>query len=147
MTALCIAQPWATCIFEHGKNVENRKASLKKRGTIAIYASATVKEERRKSNSFEETHSCETSKGCNYFLEFGRSNSGTMFAPSFKRATEVLQIISVSPHTSKQILFSFRSANLQIFGLQGIKFLQLHQCVWKPLCHLDFMSPQKHSSK
>lgn len=42
MTALCIAQPWAFCIFEKGKNVENRSQNLKKRGTIAIYASATL---------------------------------------------------------------------------------------------------------
>lgn len=39
MSALCVAQPWATCTFEHGKNVENKKTNLKKRGTIAIYAS------------------------------------------------------------------------------------------------------------
>lgn len=39
MSALCIAQPWATCIFDHGKNVENGNRDLNKRGTIAIYAS------------------------------------------------------------------------------------------------------------
>lgn len=42
MTALCIAQPWAYCIFEKGKNVENRSQNLKKRGTIAIYASRSL---------------------------------------------------------------------------------------------------------
>jgi hypothetical protein len=46
MTALCIAQPWAHCIFKKGKNVENRTQNLKKRGTIAIYASQTVVKER-----------------------------------------------------------------------------------------------------
>ena len=46
MTAFCIAQPWASCIFEHGKNVENRSANLKKRGTIAIYASKSKKNKR-----------------------------------------------------------------------------------------------------
>lgn len=39
MSALCIAQPWAQCVIEHGKNVENKSTNLKKRGTIAIYAS------------------------------------------------------------------------------------------------------------
>ena len=42
MTALCIAQPWAYCIIEKGKNVENRSQNLKKRGTIAIYASRSL---------------------------------------------------------------------------------------------------------
>lgn len=46
MTALCIAQPWAHCIFKEGKNVENRTQNLKKRGTIAIYASQTINKER-----------------------------------------------------------------------------------------------------
>ena len=46
MTALCVAQPWAFCIFKKGKNVENRKRSLKKRGTIAIYVSANIKKSR-----------------------------------------------------------------------------------------------------
>ena len=39
MSALCVAQPWAQCIVQHGKNVENRSTNLLKRGTIAIYAS------------------------------------------------------------------------------------------------------------
>ncbi len=39
MSALCVAQPWASCIIEHGKNVENAGTNLRKRGTIAIYAS------------------------------------------------------------------------------------------------------------
>jgi hypothetical protein len=42
MTALCIAQPWAFCIIEMGKNIENRSQNLKKRGTIAIYASRSL---------------------------------------------------------------------------------------------------------
>lgn len=46
MTAFCIAQPWASCIFEHGKNVENRGANLHKRGTIAIYASKSKDNDR-----------------------------------------------------------------------------------------------------
>ncbi|MBI5637372.1 MAG: hypothetical protein HZA03_05315 [Nitrospinae bacterium] len=46
MSALCVAQPWASCIFEHGKNVENRSANLRKRGTIAIYASKSRMESR-----------------------------------------------------------------------------------------------------
>ncbi len=41
MSALCIAQPWATCIFEYGKNVENNSRNINKRGTIAIYASSS----------------------------------------------------------------------------------------------------------
>ena len=39
MSALCVAQPWASCIIEHGKNVENAGTNLRRRGTIAIYAS------------------------------------------------------------------------------------------------------------
>lgn len=46
MKALCIAQPWSYCIFHKGKNVENREQNLKKRGTIAIYASANIESER-----------------------------------------------------------------------------------------------------
>jgi len=43
MSALCVAQPWAQCIFQHGKNVENRNTNLLRRGTIAIYASISKK--------------------------------------------------------------------------------------------------------
>ena len=48
ITVLNIAQPWAHCIFKHGKNVENRSQNLKKRGTIAIYASANLNKGRFK---------------------------------------------------------------------------------------------------
>jgi len=41
MTVLSIAQPWASCIIDHGKNVENRSANLHKRGTVALYASTS----------------------------------------------------------------------------------------------------------
>lgn len=41
MTALSIAQPWAQCVIEYGKNVENKTTNLKKRGAIAIYASSS----------------------------------------------------------------------------------------------------------
>lgn len=41
MTALSVAQPWAQCIIQYGKNVENRTKNLRKRGTIAIYASTS----------------------------------------------------------------------------------------------------------
>lgn len=41
ISALSIAQPWAQCVIQHGKNVENKKANLKKRGTIMIYASSS----------------------------------------------------------------------------------------------------------
>jgi hypothetical protein len=46
ITVLNIAQPWAHCILKYGKNVENRSQNLKKRGTIAIYASANLSKER-----------------------------------------------------------------------------------------------------
>ncbi len=46
ITVLNIAQPWAHCILKHGKNVENRSQNLKKRGTIAIYASANLSKDR-----------------------------------------------------------------------------------------------------
>ena len=39
MSALCIAQPWATCIFMNGKNIENNSRNINLRVTIAIYAS------------------------------------------------------------------------------------------------------------
>jgi hypothetical protein len=34
---LNIAQPWVTCIFKHGKNIENNYSNKKQRGTVAIY--------------------------------------------------------------------------------------------------------------
>lgn len=46
VTTLCIAQPWAHCIFREGKNVENRSQNVRKRGTVAIYASRTLQKER-----------------------------------------------------------------------------------------------------
>ena len=54
-TVLNIAQPWAHCILKHGKNVENRSQNLKKRGTIAIYASANLNKDRfnRCNNDFK----------------------------------------------------------------------------------------------
>ena len=42
MRALSIMQPWADCIIFHGKNIENRSWTTKKRGYIAIHASARV---------------------------------------------------------------------------------------------------------
>ncbi len=42
LQVLNIAQPWAHCVVHEAKNVENRSQNLKKRGTIAIYASKTV---------------------------------------------------------------------------------------------------------
>lgn len=46
LQVLNIAQPWAHCVVHEGKNVENRSQNLKKRGTIAIYASKTVNQDR-----------------------------------------------------------------------------------------------------
>ncbi|MBC7539819.1 MAG: hypothetical protein H7281_13440 [Bacteriovorax sp.] len=46
MSALCIAQPWATCIFNDGKNIENISRNINLRGTIAIYASQSYKKDR-----------------------------------------------------------------------------------------------------
>lgn len=46
LQVLNIAQPWAHCVVHEGKNVENRSQNLKKRGTIAIYASKTILNDR-----------------------------------------------------------------------------------------------------
>ena len=43
---LSIAQPWAECIVSKGKNVENRSWNTKKRGFIAIQASAAFSKDR-----------------------------------------------------------------------------------------------------
>lgn len=44
--ALSIMQPWADCIIQHGKNVENRSWSTQKRGYVAIHASARLDKNR-----------------------------------------------------------------------------------------------------
>lgn len=44
--ALSIAQPWAECIVAKGKNVENRSWNTKKRGYIAVHASAAYDKDR-----------------------------------------------------------------------------------------------------
>lgn len=46
MSALSVAQPWAQCIVQYGKNVENRSKNLLRRGTIAVYASTSNDPER-----------------------------------------------------------------------------------------------------
>lgn len=44
--ALSITQPWATCMFTKGKNVENRSWNTHQRGYIAIHASSTFGSDR-----------------------------------------------------------------------------------------------------
>jgi hypothetical protein len=39
--ALSVAQPWAHCMFNHKKNVENRNWSTRHRGFVAIHASTS----------------------------------------------------------------------------------------------------------
>lgn len=46
MRALSVIQPWATCIVEKGKNVENRSRTTHLRGTVAIHASKAIDAER-----------------------------------------------------------------------------------------------------
>jgi hypothetical protein len=46
MRALSIAQPWAHCIINEGKNIENRSWSTKYRGTFAIHASSSKDNQR-----------------------------------------------------------------------------------------------------
>lgn len=126
---LSVAQPWAECIVSKGKNVENRSWNTKKRGYIAIHASAAFSKDRF--NLCKEE----------YNLDFRRDDVSYGMIVGFAEILDVITEDELSRKTSKWFMgeYGFVLGNIiklkkpiRVKGSLGFWKLngrQLNQCL------------------